>query len=116
VDYLYDMVPERTKETEMAAQAAKPIERWTDNPRVALVVSTLKGETSVEERVNFIFPFEPSQRFLPDAHRPAGAPLGFDVSLLVHPAIQHMVRYHEFPGQLGHRPVRFPRELYPHRT
>lgn len=47
--YLYDMVPERTKETEMAAQAAKPIERWTANRRVALVVSVLKGETSVEE-------------------------------------------------------------------
>jgi hypothetical protein len=43
VDYLYDMVPERTKKTEMAAQAAKPIERWTANPRVALVVSILTG-------------------------------------------------------------------------
>ena len=29
--YLYDMVPARTKETEMAAQAAEPIERWAAN-------------------------------------------------------------------------------------
>jgi hypothetical protein len=43
VDYLYDMVPDRTKKTEMAAQAAKLMERWADNWRVALVVSILTG-------------------------------------------------------------------------
>ena len=33
----------------MAADASEPIERWTAKRRVALVVSTLKGETSVAE-------------------------------------------------------------------
>ncbi len=33
----------------MAAEAAAPIERWTAKRRVALVVSILKGETSVAE-------------------------------------------------------------------
>ena len=33
----------------MAAEAIEPIERWTAKRRVALVVSTLKGETSVAE-------------------------------------------------------------------
>ena len=33
----------------MAAEAAEPIERWTAKRRVALVVSLLKGETSVAE-------------------------------------------------------------------
>jgi hypothetical protein len=36
VDYLYEMVPERAKELEMAAQAAKPIEWWTANRRGAV--------------------------------------------------------------------------------
>jgi hypothetical protein len=33
----------------MAADASGPIERWTAKRRVALVVSILKGETSVAE-------------------------------------------------------------------
>ena len=33
----------------MAADASEPIERWTAKRRVALVVSILKGETSVAE-------------------------------------------------------------------
>ncbi len=33
----------------MAADAIEPIERWTAKRRVALVVSILKGETSVAE-------------------------------------------------------------------
>ena len=33
----------------MAGQASEPIERWTAKRRVALVVSLLKGETSVAE-------------------------------------------------------------------
>lgn len=33
----------------MAADAPEPIERWTAKRRVALVVSLLKGETSVAE-------------------------------------------------------------------
>ncbi len=33
----------------MASDAAEPIERWTAKRRVALVVSILKGETSVAE-------------------------------------------------------------------
>jgi transposase-like protein len=33
----------------MAADATEPIERWTAKRRVALVVSILKGETSVAE-------------------------------------------------------------------
>lgn len=33
----------------MASEAANPIERWTATRRVALVVSLLKGETSVAE-------------------------------------------------------------------
>lgn len=33
----------------MAADTAEPIERWTGKRRVALVVSLLKGETSVAE-------------------------------------------------------------------
>ena len=33
----------------MAAESAEPIERWTAKRRVALVVSLLKGETSVAE-------------------------------------------------------------------
>ncbi|MCE7979298.1 MAG: DUF1153 domain-containing protein, partial [Nitrospira sp. NTP1] len=33
----------------MAADALDPIERWTAKRRVALVVSILKGETSVAE-------------------------------------------------------------------
>ena len=33
----------------MAAEATDPIERWTAKRRVALVVSILKGETSVAE-------------------------------------------------------------------
>ncbi|MBX3325338.1 MAG: transposase [Nitrospira sp.] len=35
----------------MAAEACEPIERWTATRRVALVVSILKGETSVAEAV-----------------------------------------------------------------
>ncbi len=33
----------------MAVESAEPIERWTAKRRVALVVSILKGETSVAE-------------------------------------------------------------------
>ena len=33
----------------MAAEATEPIERWTAKRRVALVVSLLKGETSVAD-------------------------------------------------------------------
>ncbi len=33
----------------MAAEASEPIERWTAKRRVALVVSIVKGETSVAE-------------------------------------------------------------------
>ena len=33
----------------MAAESAEPIERWTAKRRVTLVVSLLKGETSVAE-------------------------------------------------------------------
>ena len=33
----------------MAAESTEPIERWTAKRRVALVVSILKGETSVAE-------------------------------------------------------------------
>lgn len=33
----------------MASEAAEPIERWTAKRRGALVVSILKGETSVAE-------------------------------------------------------------------
>lgn len=33
----------------MASESAEPIERWTAKRRVALVVSILKGETSVAE-------------------------------------------------------------------
>lgn len=66
MDYIYDMVPERTKEVEKAAQAAKFIERWTANRRVALVVSILKGEISVEEvedwRENFLLGAEGALR------------------------------------------------------
>jgi hypothetical protein len=60
------MVPELTKETEMATQTAEPIERWTANRRVALVVSIVKGETSVEEvedwRENFLLGAEDALR------------------------------------------------------
>jgi transposase-like protein len=38
-----------TEEVVMAAESAEPIERWTAKRRVALVVSILKGETSVAE-------------------------------------------------------------------
>ena len=40
---------ERTEEVAMASESAEPIERWTAKRRVALVVSILKGETSVAE-------------------------------------------------------------------
>ena len=43
------MVHEWTEEVEMTAESAEPIERWTAKRRVALVVSILKGETSVAE-------------------------------------------------------------------
>ena len=33
----------------MASESAEPVERWTAKRRVALVVSILKGETSVAE-------------------------------------------------------------------
>jgi hypothetical protein len=39
--------PEWTEEVEMAAESTDPIERWTAKRRVTLVVSILKGETSV---------------------------------------------------------------------
>jgi len=41
--------PERTEEVDMASESTEPIERWTAKRRVALVVSILKGETSVAE-------------------------------------------------------------------
>ena len=37
------------REVDMASESAEPIERWTAKRRVALVVSILKGETSVAE-------------------------------------------------------------------
>ena len=37
------------REVEMAGESTEPIERWTAKRRVALVVSILKGETSVAE-------------------------------------------------------------------
>jgi transposase-like protein len=43
------MVPEWTREVAMATESEEPIERWTAKRRVALVVSILKGETSVAE-------------------------------------------------------------------
>ena len=43
------MVLEWTKEVAMATEAADPIERWMAKRRVALVMSLLKGETSVAE-------------------------------------------------------------------
>jgi hypothetical protein len=48
MDCLYEIAPERTKKVEMATPAAKPVERWTANRRIAVVVRILKGETSVE--------------------------------------------------------------------
>ena len=41
--------PEWTKEVAMTSEFSEPIERWTAKRRVALVVSILKGETSVAE-------------------------------------------------------------------
>ena len=41
--------PKRTGEVAMGFESAEPIERWTAKRRVALVVSILKGETSVAE-------------------------------------------------------------------
>jgi transposase-like protein len=38
-----------TREVAMGSDIAKPIERWTAKRRVALVVSILKGDTSVAE-------------------------------------------------------------------
>jgi transposase-like protein len=44
------MVPERTREVDMADEHDdSTIQRWTAKRRVALVVSLLKGETSVAE-------------------------------------------------------------------
>ena len=41
--------PEWTEEVELAQEGSEPIERWTAKRRMALVVSMLKGETSVAE-------------------------------------------------------------------
>ena len=41
--------PAWTEEVEMATESTDPIERWTAKRRVTLVVSILKGETSVAE-------------------------------------------------------------------
>ena len=41
--------PTWTEEVELAAESTDAIERWTAKRRVALVVSLLKGETSVVE-------------------------------------------------------------------
>lgn len=41
--------PAWTKEVAMVTEAADPIERWTAKRRVTLVISILKGETSVAE-------------------------------------------------------------------
>jgi hypothetical protein len=41
--------PAWTEEVAMVADATEPIERWTAKRRVALVVSILKGDTSVAE-------------------------------------------------------------------
>src|SRR5213594_2183408 len=43
------MVLDWTEEVAMAAESKDPIERWTAKRRVTLVVSILKGETSVAE-------------------------------------------------------------------
>lgn len=43
------MVQERTEEVDMAEQSDDSVQRWTAKRRVALVVSILKGETSVAE-------------------------------------------------------------------
>jgi transposase-like protein len=43
------MVLTWTEEVVMGADPTEPIERWTAKRRVALVVSILKGETSVAE-------------------------------------------------------------------
>jgi transposase-like protein len=37
------------REVDMAADSAEPIERWTAKRRVALVVSILKGDSSIVE-------------------------------------------------------------------
>ena len=44
----------------MATESTDPIERWTAKRRVALVVSILKGETSVAEAVFLPHPVGPS--------------------------------------------------------
>jgi transposase-like protein len=43
------MVLEWTREVAMASDSAEPIERWTAKRRVELVVTILKGETSLAE-------------------------------------------------------------------
>jgi hypothetical protein len=43
------MVLDWTEEGAMAAESNDPIERWAAKQRVTLVVSILKGETSVAE-------------------------------------------------------------------
>jgi transposase-like protein len=43
------MVPARTKEVDMGEQPDDSIQRWTAKRRAALVLSLLKGETSVAE-------------------------------------------------------------------
>jgi transposase-like protein len=43
------MVLDRTEEVDMADQPDDSVQRWTAKRRVALVVSILKGETSVAE-------------------------------------------------------------------
>jgi hypothetical protein len=44
----------------MATESTDPIERWTAKRRVTLVVSILKGETSVAEAVFLPHPVGPS--------------------------------------------------------
>ncbi len=43
------MVPQWTKEVEMAQESDDSVQRWTAKRRAALVISLLKGETSVAE-------------------------------------------------------------------
>ena len=74
---LNDIVPERTKKVEMAAPAAKPVERWAANRRIAVMVRILKGETSVEGedwRENFLLGAEdPLRRLAKETGQPVEA-------------------------------------------
>ncbi len=67
MDCLYEIAPERTKKVEMATPAAKPVQRWTANRGIAVMVRILQGETSVERkdwRENFLLGAEDPLRSL----------------------------------------------------